>query len=78
MMYINEEAWVVVIDFEGYSMIIEEAIIDFVEENTLFDINSYQNRKYWINCENSFNCNILFDVIDDKLTRWEEVFGEEA
>lgn len=68
MLYINEECWEIVVDFEEIEEI-EDDIMEYVKENTNFDINSYENHKYWISCKNSTNCNIWSDIIEDKIDR---------
>lgn len=69
MMYINEESWEVVVDFEEIEYI-EEDIVEYMEELVEnMEINSYEDHKYWISCRNMYHAREIYDLVEDKIER---------
>ena len=60
------------VDFEGFGMIFEEHVVNFVNECTLNYIYRQKDRKYVIDCIDEIEVDTLFDTIDKKMTKYEE------
>ena len=69
---VNEECWEIILDFseEEEYMEIHDDLMEYVENLVGFDnIDSYEESKYWISCQNEEECDIFYDLIEDKIDR---------
>ena len=72
MIRINEESWEIILDFgeEEEYMEIHDDLMEYVENLVgSCNIDSYEDDKYWISCQNEYHCDELYDLISDKIDR---------